>query len=126
MLVMLEHLLTLSEWFGNRCENNRIPPFLLNLPAHQAQTLVDAYVAGDGYLRRGKQEWISASPSLASQMALLALQCGYAPTLRMVHNEHNNGHWIGCYTMSGKPDSQALTMWDEQYVYHPIRKVETF
>lgn len=115
-----------GEWFGDGCENKRIPPFLLNISKPQALTLLEAYIAGDGYERNQQKEWVSVSQTLASQMALLALQCGYAPTLRLVDNDHHKNCWIGCYTIDGKPDNKALAYWDEQYVYNPIRKVETF
>ena len=116
-----------SDWFGDGCENKRIPACLFNLPLEQAQTLIDAYVAGDGYVRKCQREWISVSLTLASQIALLALQCGHAPTLRVVDNEtHNKGQWIGCYTVHDKSSSPSLATWDEYYVYHPIHKVETF
>ena len=115
-----------SFWFGRTARKKYIPAELLDLPKAQSRYLLEGYLAGDGYRRRNQTEWNSVSPTLATQMALLALRCGEAPTLRRIAKGKNEGLWIGGYTTNGQACNPRLSVWDESCVYHPIHKVETF
>jgi hypothetical protein len=112
-------------WLGTGARTKALPAELLDLPADQAHVLLAAYTAGDGYRRNRQHEWISVSGTLASQMALLALRCGHAPTLRQIHGSKNDGTWVGCYTVDGRPDNKALRCCDDRFVYQPVRAVTT-
>lgn len=116
----------LARWFlhlfGHGAHSKSIPEGLMDLPPSQARCLLDGYLLGDGYLRGTQQEWVSMSVSLAHQIALLALRCGCAPTLR---RRTDTGAWVGAFTIEGNPDNESLAAWDERYVYQPVRQVTT-
>lgn len=112
------------EWFGSDCYTKKIPSLLMDLPAEQTKVLLSGYISGDGYCRGNSVEWVSASPTLASQMGLLALRCGKSVALR--RGTHHVNHWIGSYTENGSPSNPALSFSDSEYVYHQVTKTETF
>lgn len=110
-----------SALFGRGARNKSLSPFLMDLPPEQAEVFLRAYLDGDGYCRNKQQEWVSASPHLASQIALLVARVGYAPTLRVVRH----GHWVGGFTHKGTPSQIDLSKIDENYIYRPVRRVST-
>jgi len=121
----------LAKWFrkmfGHGAHEKAIPPWIMDLPAEQARWFLRGYTDGDGYSRNRQTEWVSVSASVSAQVALLALQCGYAPTLRKCDPAPggNWDRWIDGYTKVGKPSSASLALWDKEKVYHPVREVHT-
>jgi hypothetical protein len=114
------------EWFGHGAENKTLPIEILNLPPEQASVFLTGYTDGDGYYRRKQVEWVSASRTMCYQMCLLAIRSGYIPNMRMViHPKHKTKHYIGQYTRNGNPDNKRLIDQDENYIYHPVDRVET-
>ncbi len=56
---------------------------------------------------------------------LLFLKCGHIPSLRK-NKKINEHHWVGGYTTDGKPDNKMLLLKNNEYVYHPVRKLEIY
>lgn len=118
-----ELALWFRDWFGHMASNKTLPTVIMNLPPHQACEFLRGYTDGDGYQRKRQVEWVSASPVLCYQMALLAIKSGFIPTMRR-GSEKSGNHWIGGYTKFGIGNAR-LNDQDDDYVYRPIRKVET-
>lgn len=115
-----------SQWFGRAAHEKRIPEFILDLPAQKLKTFFDAYCKGDGYFRSNQQEWVTVSRHLASQINLIALKCGFVPTLREIYVGKNQGQWIGSYIINGNPSNKSMVRKDDKFCYHPVKKVTTY
>jgi intein/homing endonuclease len=115
-----------SQWFGRTSHEKRIPEFILELPIQKLKTFFAAYCKGGGYFRYDQQEWVSVSRQLASQINLIALKCGFMPYLREIDNGKNQGQWIGGYTINGNPTDKKLDKKDNEFCYHPVKKVTTY
>jgi hypothetical protein len=109
-------------WFGHMAANKSVPPELMALPPAQARVVLQGYTEGDGYERKKQVEWVSASSKLCYQMCLLAAKCGYSPTMRTIKLHE---HFIGGYTVNGKPASKSLSLADERFIYEPVTEVTT-
>jgi hypothetical protein len=121
-----ELALWFMDWFGHGAKNKTLPVEMLNLPPDQAAVFLRGYTDGDGYQRNRQVEWVSASQTMCYQMCQLAIRSGFIPTMRMVvHPRTKTRHYIGAYTKFGSPDNKRLADQDEQYVYRPVRRVET-
>lgn len=115
-----------GQWFGRTSYEKRIPEFILDLPTQKLKTFFVAYCKGDGYFRNNQQEWVTVSRKLASQINLIALKCGFMPTLREIDSGKNSGQWIGGYTTNGNPDNKKLNRKDNEFCYNPVKKVTTY
>lgn len=111
-------------WFGHTAKNKTLPKEILDLPPDQAAIFLKGYTDGDGYQRKRQVEWVSASPVMCYQMCELAIRSGFIPTMRPVVVK-NNTLWVGGYTKFSKCDNARLRDQDENYVYRPIKRVET-
>jgi intein/homing endonuclease len=120
----------LARWFGdhfgNGAHDKHLPDWAWRLSRRQMRIVLDAYVQGDGYRRKRQTSWISVSVTLAHQMALLAAATGESPSLIRTEGGKNDGAWVGTYTVDGIPHNAKLCRSDEDYVYHPVRRVETY
>jgi superfamily II DNA or RNA helicase/intein/homing endonuclease len=119
----------LMSWFGHRAKNKMLPEEIMNITQEQAAVFLRGYTDGDGYQRKRQVEWVSASSIMCYQMCLLAIRAGFIPTMRsVVHKSKSDGvertHYIGGYTKFGKRG--RLRDQDSDYIYRPIRKVETY
>ncbi len=115
-----------SQWFGRTAPEKRIPEFILDLPSQKLKAFFDAYCKGDDYFRKNQQQWATVSRQLASQINLIALKCGFVPTLREIDTGKNQGQWIGGYTIQGNPSNEKVVMRDDEFCYHPVKKVTTY
>jgi hypothetical protein len=112
-------------WFGIGSENFSLPQEIMQLPPDQASIFLRGYTDGDGYQRNRPVKWVSCSQTLCYQACLLAIRAGFIPTMRR-GSEASGHHWIGGYTKFGKPDSTRLNDQDDDFIYRPVRSVETY
>jgi SWI/SNF-related matrix-associated actin-dependent regulator 1 of chromatin subfamily A len=112
-------------WFGIGSENFSLPSEIMNLPPDQAAIFLRGYTDGDGYQRNRQVEWVSCSQTLCYQACLLAIRAGFIPTMRR-GSETSGYHWIGGYTKFGNPASTRLNDQDDDFIYRPVRSVETY
>ena len=122
------------DWFGHGAENKFLPSEVMNLPKEQAEVFMSGYIKGDGYIRKNRVEWVSASRVLCYQMCLMAIRSGFIPTMRMVcatRKDKRTGrsrktvHWVGAYTMNPVGNKRLMDQ-DRDYIYRPIRSVKTY
>lgn len=112
------------DWFGRWSNGISLPKEIQDLPPQQASVFLRGYTDGDGYQRGRQVEWTSASETLCYQMCLLAIRAGFIPTMRKLERDGLTS-WIGGYTKFGKGNKRNSEQ-DSDYVYRPIRSVETF
>ena len=105
---------------GTGSREKIIPKIIMELPKRRLVSFLAAYIGGDGYSRKRQYEWTSTSPTIASQIAILLAKVGHSPALRTTSDA-----WIGHITVNGEPDNDSLNLIDENYVYNPIREVQT-
>ncbi len=113
------------EWFGHGASNKKLPIEIMELPPTQAATFLKGYTDGDGYQRNKQVEWVTASQEMCYQICMLAIRSGFIPTMRSVPTKKGNLHWIGGYTKFSTCDNKRMQEQDDNYIYRPIRKVET-
>jgi superfamily II DNA or RNA helicase len=101
--------------FGHLAQNKRLPEWMFDLTPHQAETVLQSYIDGDGYRRRATSVWVSASRDVAYGMAVLAASAGYLPGVR-VGSEQSGAHFVGGYTLRD----------DEPYAWAQIRETRTY
>jgi intein/homing endonuclease len=82
--------------FGQYAAGKELPEFLMNLNERQSRVLLSGLMSSDGYYRKGRYEYITASDKLCSQIARLILRCGYRPTV----NKNTTGHHVIAYAES--------------------------
>jgi intein/homing endonuclease len=119
-----ELALWFRDWFGHMAKNKTLPTEITRLCPEQAAIFLKGYTDGDGYQRGNQVEWVSASPVLCYQICELAIRAGFIPTMRRGSLKSGN-HWVGGYTKFGKGSNKRLNDQDENYIYRPIRRVET-
>ena len=119
-----ELALWFRDWFGHMAKNKTLPTEITRLCPEQAAIFLKGYTDGDGYQRGNQVEWVSASSVLCYQMCELAIRAGFIPTMRSGSLKSGN-HWVGGYTKFSKGDNKRLNDQDENYIYRPIRRVET-
>lgn len=103
-------------WFGHTAAKKSLPDEIMNLPEHQAKVVLDAYILGDGYIRRNIHEWVSASQKMAMQFCMLAVKCGYSPTLRR-GSKKSGSHWVCGYSVTKRTNMP--------FVLHKVNKITT-
>ncbi|MDE1861694.1 MAG: hypothetical protein KGI33_02150 [Thaumarchaeota archaeon] len=115
-----------SKWFGGNAHEKRIPEFILDLPAQKLKIFFGAYCKGEDNLRDSRQEWVTDSRQLASQINLIALKCGFMPSLMEIENGKEGGQWIGGYAINGDPGDKKHDVKDNEYCYQPVKDVRTY
>ena len=89
---------TFAEHFGHSAHRKRLPDgWAMSMSERQARILLDAYYAGDGYHRRSDHEAVTASRSLAWDIALLTERLGYRSLIRS-GSAAAGGHTVVGYT----------------------------
>lgn len=74
--------LLLKALAGERSTKKRVPEMLFNAPHKVVRAFLDAYINGDGHrFPNGKLSSTTVSRELAHGIALLALKCGYFPSI---------------------------------------------
>ena len=76
-----EWALWFRKTFGTGAFEKHLPEWALTLSESQSRILLAGMVAADGYVRRGRTEYITVSALLASQVARLMLRCGLRPCI---------------------------------------------
>ena len=100
------------DWFGHGAANKRLPRELELLPKDQARVVLDSDGHSDGLV-----EWVSASREMTYQFCMLAVRCGFSPTLRQ-GSEKSGSHWIGGFALSSESN--------DAYVEREVRSVESY
>lgn len=98
--------------FNNRSATKQLPEFLMQLNERQSRVLMSGLMASDGYYRKCRYEYVTASEKLASQVARLILKCGYRPTI----GKNCTGHFVIAYSES-QTENSALVQ--SVYTYFP-------
>ncbi|HLO16833.1 MAG TPA: radical SAM protein [Anaerolineales bacterium] len=74
--------LLLKTLAGERSTTKRVPKMLFEAPREVVKAFLDAYIQGDGHrFANGKLSSTTVSRELAYGIALLALKCGYFPSV---------------------------------------------
>ena len=88
---------TFAENFGHASHHKRLPDgWLADISERQARILLDAYYAGDGYHRPPAHEAVTASRSLAWDVALLTERLGFRSLIR-ASSTTSGGHNVVGY-----------------------------
>lgn len=98
-----EWALFFEKHFGIKAQGKQLPEFLMQLNEVQSQELLNGLMASDGYYRKGRFEYITASHKLASQVSRLILRAGFRPTV----GRNTTGHHSVAYSVSQR-DNYAL------------------
>jgi SWI/SNF-related matrix-associated actin-dependent regulator 1 of chromatin subfamily A len=76
-----EWALWFAKNFGTGAANKRLPVWVSELSKGQSRCLLAGMMAADGYVRKGRREYVTISHDLAAQAAMLMLCCGLRPCL---------------------------------------------
>ena len=82
-----------TENFGRVCELKKIPEWVFHLSEKQLSHFLDGLSASDGYLRKGRVEYVSISKSLCLQICRLVMLLGKKPCI----SQQTKGHWVVAY-----------------------------
>jgi len=82
--------------FGQKAKGKQLPEFLMHLNQRQSRIVLSGLMASDGYYRKARYEYVTASEKLASQVARLILRSGYRPTV----NNNTTGQKLVAYAES--------------------------
>jgi len=76
-----EWALFFEKHFGIKAHGKQLPEYLMYLNPEQSKSILSGLMASDGYFRKNRYEYVTASDKLASQVARLILRAGYRPTV---------------------------------------------
>lgn len=107
-----EWALFFEKHFGKTAYGKQLPEFLMYLNENQSRILLQGLMSSDGYYRKGRYEYVTASDKLCSQVARLILRSGYRPTI----SKNTTGQHIIAYSKS-QTDNEALVQ--SVYTYFP-------
>lgn len=91
--------------FGHFASNKHLPDFAMELNQIQSAVVLSGLMASDGYYRKGRYEYITASNQLASQVFRLILRSGFRPTI----NKNSTGQFVVAYAEK-QQDNTALIL----------------
>ncbi len=80
----------LIEEFGSDAARKSIPPWVIALPAVKLRPLIDAYIAGDGYVRGYQRCGTTVSLQLAYAVAQIANRIGWRASVTMYEQAENS------------------------------------
>ena len=114
--------------FGKTSHEKRIPPFLLQLPKDKLQTLLGAYIAGDGHIEEREcgeyVEMTTVSEELALSLFLLLAKLGIPTSISDgTHRDHGYKLTFTPNWTSGKPRGGKAERTTE-HIYLPIKEIE--
>lgn len=101
--------------FGDKAQGKQLPEFLMYLNERQSRVILSGLMSSDGYYRKGRYEYVTASDKLCSQVARLILRAGYRPTV----SKNTTGHHVIAYSES-QTSNAALVQ--SVYTYFPKKK----
>lgn len=70
----------LAQW-GRGALNKQVPDFIRSLPPDQIDVFLEAYCAGDGYLKNGRRIFYTSSQAMADSLQELLLKTGRGASL---------------------------------------------
>lgn len=82
--------------FGQKAHGKQLPEFLMYLNERQSRVLLSGLMSSDGYYRKNRFEYVTASDKLCSQVARLILRAGFKPTVA----KNMTGQHIIAYSLS--------------------------
>ncbi len=132
-----------KEWFGTGAENKKIPHFLMLLPSSKQKELLKGMWRGDGWVGKKKANYKTISKLLKEQIKMLLLRQKVVPCIS-VEKAYKNHRQAYNIEITGVKNLETLAeMLDldvsfdineryprykitENYLYIPVRKIETF
>ena len=124
----------LIEQFGSGAHHKTIPPWVIALPPVKLRPLLEAYLAGDGYVKGHQRTGTTVSLRLAYAIAQVANRIGWRASIRKSMQEvnpfikHARGasdqrpmraiYRVACYENTG-----TKVFSDGEYLYLPIRSI---
>jgi intein/homing endonuclease len=121
----------LIEEFGSGARHKIIPPWVIALPPVKVRPLLEAYLAGDGYIRGYQRTGTTASLQLAYAIAQIANRIGWRASItksmqgfhkQAVDMSHQSPlraiYHVTCYEKTG-----TKVFSDGEYLYLPIRSI---
>ena len=132
-----------KEWFGTGAENKRIPHFIMTLPPKKQKELIKGMWRGDGWVGKKKANYKTISKLLKEQLKMLLLRQRIVPTIstEKAYKNHRQAYNIeitGVRNLEALADMLDLDLnfdineryprykLTQNYVYVPVRKIETF
>src|SRR2546422_568845 len=121
----------LVEEFGSGARHKTIPPWVIALPPVKLRPLLEAYLAGDGYVRGYQRTGTTASLQLAYAVAQIANRIGWRASItktmqgflkQAVDTSHQSPlraiYHVTCYEKTG-----TKVFSDGEFLYLPVRSI---
>jgi len=124
----------LIEQFGSGAHHKTIPPWVIALPPVKLRPLLEAYLAGDGYVKGNQRTGNTVSLQLAYAIAQVANRIGWRASIRKSMQEVNRFikqargmgdqrplraiYRVACYETTG-----TKVFSDGEYLYLPIHSI---
>jgi len=98
--------------FGEKCENKKLPKWILGLPKEKLEILLDSLMAGDGSIVKSgksfKYRYTTTSKKLSDDVQEIALKLGYSPTISITKFKNHIKTRYDIYWAEGKKNSDHI------------------
>ena len=124
----------LLEQFGSGAHHKTIPPWVIVLPPVKLRPLLEAYMAGDGYVQSNHCTGTTVSLQLAYAIAQVANRIGWRASIRKSMQEANHfikrasgtsdpRPWHEIYRVTCYETTGTKVFSDGEYLYLPIHSI---
>lgn len=108
------------EWFGKGVKNKKLPIWVDELDNEQLINLLNGYYHGDGYKRKSRQQAITVSPFLGSQLVRYNTNLGRNVSLKLVDTKLNDEFYYNIEYSEVQENKSNKIVKIDNYITYPI------